>query len=268
MTDPHASKDTSPVCAGPKSQCRGLRLRGLGLSYNRHVAFSNVDLDIPACRTTAIVGPSGCGKSSLLSSLNRMDETVENTQRSGSIHVGMQNIHDRNVNVRELRRKIGMVFQRPIPFPLSIRKNLELVLAEHGMKSPTERRKETEHALRSVGLWEEVKNRLDTPATQLSGGQQQRLCLARVLALKPDILLLDEPCSALDPVATTLIEELIIGMRGYYTVVLVTHQHEQARRLADHVVVMEQGANGGFIKSTGGVALLNKHPIQLISADL
>lgn len=241
----------TPTCATADGCCHDLVLEGLGLRYSASWAFRGVDLHLPPCAITAIVGPSGCGKSSLLSCLNRLDELEPSAHLEGRVRWSGRDIRAPGVDVVGLRRRIGMLFQRPTPFPLSIRANIELPLAEHGLGNRRERADRCEAALRSVGLWDEVADRLEARATTLSGGQQQRLCLARVLALQPEVLLMDEPCSALDPLAAEVVEDLIAGLRGFYTVVVVTHDLAQARRLADRMVVLWPGEHGGGVALQG-----------------
>ena len=244
----------TPTCASPDGHCHDLTLEGLGLRYGATWAFRGIDLRLPSCAITAIVGPSGCGKSSLLTCLNRLDELEPSAQREGRVTWGGRDLRAPGSDVIALRRRIGMLFQRPTPFPLSIRANIELPLAEHGCRNRRERADRCEAALRSVGLWDEVHDRLDARAITLSGGQQQRLCLARVLALRPEVLLMDEPCSALDPLAAEVVDDLIAGLRGFYTVVLVTHDLDQARRLADRMVVLWPGQHGGAVAMQGSPA--------------
>jgi phosphate transport system ATP-binding protein len=181
-----------------------------------------------------LIGPSGCGKTSFLSSLNRLTDMLPSVRVEGSVRFDGKEILDARLDTLQLRRRIGMIFQKPNPFPLSIRRNLELPLREHGMRKHGERAARTEQALRDVGLWDEVKDRLDSSAMALSGGQQQRLCIARALVLEPEILLMDEPCSALDPISSAVVEELITRLRGRYTIVIVTHNLAQARRVANY----------------------------------
>jgi phosphate transport system ATP-binding protein len=196
--------------------------------------LSDVSLDFYRGCITALIGPSGCGKTSLLTTINRMTDLVPSARVSGEILLNGQNITSKETTVRSLRQQVGMIFQKPNPFPLSIRRNLELVLKENGVRHKAELAHELEYALKQVGLWEEVAYRLDAPALSLSGGQQQRLCIARALVLKPQVLLMDEPCSALDPLASAVVEELIVSLRGHYTVVIVTHNLAQARRIANY----------------------------------
>ena len=244
----------TPTCAAPDGCCHDLALEGLGLRYGTTWAFRGIDLQLPSCAITAIVGPSGCGKSSLLTTINRLDELEPHARVEGRVTWGGHDLRAPGSDVVALRRRIGMLFQRPTPFPLSIRANIELPLAEHGCSNRRERGDRCEAALRSVGLWGEVVGRLDARATTLSGGQQQRLCLARVLALRPEVLLMDEPCSALDPLAAEVVDDLIAGLRGFYTVVLVTHDLDQARRLADRMVVLWPGEHGGAVAMQGAPA--------------
>lgn len=209
-----------------------MRVRGLSVRYGDHLALRGVDLDLRQGEITALVGPSGCGKSSFLQTLDRLTDLIPGCQVDGSIRLEDQEIRDAGCDLLVLRRRVGMIFQKPNPFPLSIRRNFALPLREHGLRDRSEIERRTEKALRDVGLWDEVADRLDRPATALSGGQQQRLCIARALALEPEVVLLDEPCSALDPLASATVEDLIQSLRGRYTVVIVTHNLPQARRLA------------------------------------
>lgn len=211
-------------------------VHGLSIGYGSQYCLCDVNLRIPANRITAIVGPSGCGKSSFLSSLNRTGELQSGWKSEGEVSLFQQSIFSGGYPVRELRRRVGMISQRPNPFPFSIRKNIELGLREHGFPKK-EWNQIIEKKLREVGLWEEVSSRLDRSALQLSGGQQQRLCIARAMALRPSILLFDEPCSALDPVSTTTIENLLARLKESATVVIVTHNLAQARRVADQVAM-------------------------------
>ena len=223
--------------------------RGLTLHYPGKTAFRDVTFPVNAGAITALVGPSGCGKSSLLQSLNRLTDLVPGCRLEGSITLGGTDISAPGTDLIALRRRVGLIFQKPTPFPTTIRRNLDFPLREHGIRSREERAKITERTLTEVGLWSEVKDRLDAPANGLSGGQQQRLCIARTLALSPEILLLDEPCSALDPIASGTVEDLIASLRGRYTIAIVTHNLAQARRLADDVALMwVQGDSGRLIE--------------------
>ncbi len=220
-----------PPCCVPEPL---IRVQNLSVSYNGKPALRDVSLDIYRGCITALIGPSGCGKTSFLASLNKLTDLIPGCQVSGRVHIGNQDLYDSALDVQLLRRSVGMVFQKPNPFPLSIRRNLEMPLKEHGIKKRDVISGRMELALRQVGLWQEVKDRLDSPALSLSGGQQQRLCIARALALEPSILLMDEPCSALDPLSSAVVEDLIQSLQGDYTVVIVTHNLGQARRIANY----------------------------------
>jgi len=211
-----------------------IRIENLSLRYGAKPALKDVSLDIYRGCITALIGPSGCGKTSFLSSLNRLTDLTPGCEVTGRIRIDTRDIHDPTVDVQALRRHVGMIFQRPNPFPLSIRRNLEMPLKEHGMRSRAALDARVEESLTKVGLWEEVRDRLDGPALALSGGQQQRLCIARALALEPAVLLMDEPCSALDPLSSAVVEDLIQSLKGQYTVVIVTHNLGQARRIANY----------------------------------
>lgn len=224
----------SEPCCVPEAL---ISVEGLSLSYSGKPALENVSLDIYGGCITALIGPSGCGKTSLLSSLNRLTDLIPGCRLEGRITIGGEDIHGADVNVQRLRRQVGMIFQRPNPFPLSIRRNIEMPLREHGMTRRSELDERIERVLRDVGLWAEVKDRLDSPALTLSGGQQQRLCIARAVALEPSVLLMDEPCSALDPLSSGVVEDLIASLRGRYTVVIVTHNLAQARRIANYAAL-------------------------------
>lgn len=207
--------------------------KGLSLYYEKRPAFLDVDLPVHAGAITAVVGPSGCGKSSFLSCLNRLTDLVPGARVTGSVHIGDLDVTHGKTDVVALRRRVGMIFQKPNPFPLSIRQNLELPLREHGQKDKRRIAETIDRVLREVGLLDEVKDRLESPALALSGGQQQRLCIARALALEPEALLFDEPCSALDPISSGVVEDRIASLKGRYTVVIVTHNLAQARRISD-----------------------------------
>jgi phosphate transport system ATP-binding protein len=227
-----------------------ITVENLSLRYHGKPAFENVTLTIPAGSITALVGPSGCGKTSFLHCLNRLTDLIPGAAIGGSMKLAGREITDGSMDLVALRRRIGMIFQKPNPFPLTSRKNLEFPLREHGLKDKAEIDATVEKALKDVGLWDEVKDRLQAPALSLSGGQQQRLSIARALALKPEILLLDEPCSALDPISSGIVEDLIKGLRPRYTLVVVTHNLAQARRIADHVAVFwVQNGSGRLIES-------------------
>ncbi|GAA4425463.1 phosphate ABC transporter ATP-binding protein [Bremerella cremea] len=226
-----------------------IRTESLSVHYGETTAIREVSLQVPEGHVTAIVGPSGCGKSSFLLTLNRMIDLIPGATTTGRILIGGQDIYKPGLDTVQLRRRVGGIAQKPNPFPLSIRKNIHLVLKAQQNRTRAELDEITETALQDVGLWDEVKDRLDRPALQLSGGQQQRLCIARALALKPSYLLMDEPCSALDPIASAKVEGLIEDLRRRYTIVIVTHNLAQARRLADDVAVFwVQDGSGQMIE--------------------
>lgn len=212
-------------------------IQNLSIRYGSHTVVEGVSFRIPRVGVTALIGPSGCGKSSILSCLNRLNDQVPCCKVTGSVRFTWLNDEEMLKNPILLRRHVGMLFQRPNPFPFSIRRNMEFALKEHGIRARAEVADRVESALQEVGLWDEVKHRLDMPALALSGGQQQRLCLARALALDPTVLLMDEPCSALDPISTQKIEDLVHRLAARRTIVLVTHSLGQARRLADQVAL-------------------------------
>ncbi len=221
-------------CCEPSTH---IRAEHLSVGYHKHLALQNVNLEINKGCITALVGPSGCGKTSFLMSINRLTDLIPGCQVSGRLHINEMDIMAPSTDLLHLRRQVGMIFQKPTVFPFSLRKNLEIPLREHGMHDQTTLASSIETALQRVGLWNEVKDRLDQSAQALSGGQQQRLCLARALILSPEVLLLDEPCSALDPISSGIVEDLIVSLRGRYTVIIVTHNLAQARRMADHVAL-------------------------------
>ncbi len=205
----------------------------LNLFYGSFQALKSINLDIPEKQVTALIGPSGCGKSTFLRTLNRMNDLVKGVVITGRVSVDGRDIYDKAINVVELRKQIGMVFQKPNPFPMSILENVAYGPKAHGIKDKTKITAIVERSLKQAALWDEVKDRLHTSAMGLSGGQQQRLCIARVLAVEPEILLMDEPTSALDPLATLKVEELINELKEQYTIVIVTHNMQQAARISD-----------------------------------
>jgi phosphate transport system ATP-binding protein len=209
--------------------------------YGDNQAVRNVNLDFPAYQVTAIIGPSGCGKSTLLRSINRMNDLIPGSRTSGKLLFDGQEIYSPRLDVVTLRRRIGMVFQKPNPFPKSILNNIAYGRRLHNHLGKGELLATVETSLKRAGLWEEVKDRLDDNALSLSGGQQQRLCIARALAVDPEILLMDEPTSALDPRATARIEDLIAELRGRYTIIIVTHNMQQAARVSDFTAFLYEG---------------------------
>lgn len=218
-----------------------LEVKGLDLYYGNKQALFDVSMKIPKGQVTAFIGPSGCGKSTLLRCINRMNDLVEICRIDGEILLHGQNIYDRSVDVAALRRRVGMVFQRPNPFPKSIYENVVYGLRLQGINDRRQLDEAVERSLRGAALWEEVKDRLNENAFGLSGGQQQRLVIARAIAIEPEVLLLDEPTSALDPISTLTIEALINELKSKYTVVIVTHNMQQAARVSDQTAFMYMG---------------------------
>ena len=210
-----------------------ITVKDLNLWYNTSQALKNVNINIEKNTITALIGPSGCGKSTFLKTINRMNDLVQDVRVEGEILYGDTNIFDKSVDVNELRRDIGMVFQKPNPFPMSIYDNIAYGPRTHGIKNKVALDEIVEESLRGAAIWDEVKDRLKKSALGLSGGQQQRLCIARALAVKPKILLMDEPTSALDPISTSKIEELAMELKEKYTIVIVTHNMQQAVRISD-----------------------------------
>ena len=216
--------------------------RNVDVYYGDNHAIKNVSLDIGRNEVIAMIGPSGCGKSTFLRCLNRMNDTIEGCRVSGEIILDGANIYDEKVDVVPLRAQVGMVFQKPNPFPKSIYDNIAYGPKIHGLaESKTELDEIVETSLKKAGLWKEVKDRLDQPGTGLSGGQQQRLCIARTIAVNPEVILMDEPCSALDPIATAVIEDLIDELREHYTIVIVTHSMQQASRVSQRTAYFHLG---------------------------
>lgn len=207
--------------------------RNLNLYYGENHALKDINMDIKKNAVTALIGPSGCGKSTFLKSLNRMNDLVENVKITGEVTLDNENIYGENVDTTLLRKKIGMVFQQPNPFPMSIYDNIAYGPRIHGIKNKSKLDEIVEESLRGAAIFDEVKDRLKKSALGLSGGQQQRLCIARALAVQPDVLLMDEPTSALDPISTLKVEELMEDLKKKYTVVVVTHNMQQATRVSD-----------------------------------
>jgi phosphate transport system ATP-binding protein len=210
-----------------------IRVEHLNFYYGDHLALSDISIPIRERHITALIGPSGCGKSTFLRCLNRMNDTIRGTRVTGEVLLDDQNIYDRASDVVELRKRVGMVFQRPNPFPQSIFNNVAFGPRVLGLGSHRELARIVEESLRGAVLWDEVKDKLHQDALSLSLGQQQRLCIARTIAIKPEVILMDEPCSALDPIATLQIEELMRALKPNYTIVIVTHNMQQAARVSD-----------------------------------
>ena len=225
-------------------------VKDMELYYGSFHALKNVNLNIASGEITAFIGPSGCGKSTFLKSLNRMNDLVEGCRITGDIRLMGEDIYDKNMDVSVLRRRVGMVFQKPNPFPMSVYDNIAYGPRTHGVKKKAELDEIVEKSLRDAAIWDELKDRLKKSALGLSGGQQQRLCIARALAVRPEVILMDEPTSALDPISTSKIEDLVMDIKKDYTIVMVTHNMQQAVRVSDTTVffllgeIVESGATG------------------------
>ena len=218
-----------------------VEIEGVDLWYGAKHALRAITMAVPKHRVTAYIGPSGCGKSTLLRCLNRMNDLVDGVRITGQIRIGGTDIHDPKLDVTELRKRVGMVFQKSNPFPKSIFENVAYGPRILGVASRSDLAGIVERSLHSAALWDEVKDRLHDSALGLSGGQQQRLCIARTIAVEPDVLLMDEPCSALDPIATAKIEELMLELKNSFTIVIVTHNMQQAARVSDYTGFMLLG---------------------------
>ncbi len=258
MTDPAMSEEQNvtpaldpqgTTASAPAKRATKVDARDVDVFYGDKQALDKVTIEIPENQVTAFIGPSGCGKSTFLRCINRMNDTIDICRVEGTIAIDGRDIYDRDIDVVQLRAQVGMVFQKPNPFPKSIYDNIAYGPRIHGMvagKSDTDDL--VESSLKRAGLWDEVKDRLEQPGTGLSGGQQQRLCIARAIAVSPEVILMDEPCSALDPIATARIEELIDELRQNFTIVIVTHSMQQAARVSQKTaffhlgILVEQGA--------------------------
>jgi phosphate transport system ATP-binding protein len=218
----------------------------LSLYYGEKLALKDVSMSIPKHRVTAYIGPSGCGKTTLLRCINRMNDLVDGVRILGTVRIGGTDIYDRGMDVTELRKRVGMVFQKSNPFPKTIFENVAYGPRILGVKSRSDLEGIVERSLRAAALWDEVSDRMHESALGLSGGQQQRLCIARAIAVEPDVLLMDEPCSALDPIATARIEELMLELKNSYTIVIVTHNMQQAARVSDYTGFMLLGELAEF----------------------
>jgi len=224
-----------------------IKIRDMDLFYGDFQALKKVNVDIEEHRVTAFIGPSGCGKSTLLKSINRMNDLVEGCRIEGTIELDGENIYRKQMDVNLLRKRVGMVFQKANPFPMSVYNNVAYGPRTHGIRNRKQLDEIVETSLRKAALWDEVKDRLNASALGMSGGQQQRLCIARALAVEPEVLLMDESTSALDPISTAKIEDLVDDLKRFYTIVMVTHNMQQAERVADETVffllgeVVEQG---------------------------
>ncbi|SNZ21612.1 phosphate ABC transporter ATP-binding protein PstB [Cohaesibacter gelatinilyticus] len=237
-------QDMTPIKTAEATPRRAIKMSGKGVTvhYGAKQALFGVDLAIEENQVTSLIGPSGCGKSTFLRCLNRMNDTIDICKVGGEIKLGDTNIYNSKVDVVELRARVGMVFQKPNPFPKSIFENIAYGPRIHGLcRDKTDMEEVVVSSLQKAGLFDEIKDRLDEPGTGLSGGQQQRLCIARAIAVSPEVILMDEPCSALDPIATAKVEELIDELRENYTIVIVTHSMQQAARVSQRTAFFHLG---------------------------
>lgn len=257
----HAATPGTGVATGP-----ALALNGVSCWYGGFRAVRDVQLTIPRNKVTALIGPSGCGKSTLLRSINRMNDLVPSFRMEGDIEFEGTSINASNTDVIDLRRRVGMVFQKPNPFPKSIFENVAFGLRLLGETTGIDAL--VEESLRAAALWDDVKDKLDQPGLSLSGGQQQRLCIARAIAIRPEVILMDEPCSALDPKSTLQIEELMRKLIRDYTIVIVTHNMQQAARASDYTVFLTMGDDrAGYVVEQGETGKIFTAPQQQLTAD-
>jgi phosphate transport system ATP-binding protein len=236
-----SSGDAGAIHSEFESEPHVLRVEDFCLFYGKHKALHNISMPIASGKVTALVGPSGCGKSTLLRSINRLNDLIDTVRTDGRIRLNGQDVYARGIDIIMLRKRLGMVFQKSNPFPMSIFDNVIYARRIAGDRNKARLHEVCERSLRGAALWDEVKDRLHASALGLSGGQQQRLCIARAIAAEPEVLLMDEPCSALDPIATAKVEDLIHELRGKYTVVIVTHNMQQAARVSDYTAFMYLG---------------------------
>ncbi|HHO48686.1 MAG TPA: phosphate ABC transporter ATP-binding protein [Desulfobacteraceae bacterium] len=264
MEDNPVSREDRRTVGKPFSGSPRMICRNVNVFYGDKQAIQEVSIDIGRNEVLAMIGPSGCGKSTFLRCLNRMNDTIDNCRVTGEIRLDDMDIYDRKVDVVPLRARIGMVFQKPNPFPKSIYDNVAYGPKIHGLASTRRELDEiVETSLTKAGLWDEVKERLAQPGTGLSGGQQQRLCIARAIAVSPEVILMDEPCSALDPIATATIEELINELRTQYTIVIVTHNMQQAARVSQRTAYFHLGD----LIEVGSTKRIFTNPIHPLTED-
>ncbi len=254
--------DVPDISARPVQRCSTkIKAEKANLFYGTFQALRDITLDIPSCAITAIIGPSGCGKSSLLRIFNRMNDLIPGARVEGNVELDGIPIYDAKIDVADLRKRVGMVFQKPNPFPMSVFENVAYGPRRHGIKNRGQLEEIVEKSLRHAALWEEVKDKLGQSALALSGGQQQRLCIARVLAVEPEVILMDEPCSALDPVATLKIEDLMRDLSQDYTIIIVTHNMQQAARVSDMTAfIMMEPDRAGVLVEYGPTAQIFTNP--------
>jgi phosphate transport system ATP-binding protein len=260
---------TQPSLQNPDSGNLAIQARNLHIYYGSFRAVKEINLPVVKKQITAIIGPSGCGKSTVLRSFNRMNELVPSAHATGEVLFHGKNIYDPDVDPVEVRRQIGMVFQKPNPFPKSIYDNIAWGAKINGFKgSKTAMDDLVENSLRGAALWDEVKDKLGQSGLSLSGGQQQRLCIARTISIKPDIILMDEPCSALDPIATLKIEELMRELSRDYTIIIVTHNMQQAARVSDHTAFFTMDPDrAGYLMEYGATNEIFTNPRQKVTED-
>ena len=250
--------------APPTTTQPRIRTRSVSVYYDQQAAIKNINLDVFGNQVLALIGPSGCGKSSFLRCLNRMNDTIPNCRVSGEIFLDEQDIYAPTLDVVQLRMKVGMVFQKPNPFPKSIYDNVAYGLRIHGLvRSRADTDQRVKKCLRKAGLWSEVKDKLHLPGTSLSGGQQQRLCIARAIAIDPEVILMDEPCSSLDPIATAYIEDLIDSLSKKYAIIVVTHSIQQASRISQRTAYFHLGR----LIEVGDTKQLFTSPRELLTND-
>ena len=268
-TNNTASNGKSTAATPRDAHGVAMKLSNVEALYGTFRAVNNVSLEVQSHSVTAFIGPSGCGKTTLLRTLNRMHETLPGASVRGTIEVNGVNLYGASVDPVRVRRSIGMVFQKPNPFPaMSIAQNVASGLKLGGARGKNAIEEVVEQSLRKAALWDEVKDKLNQPGISLSGGQQQRLCIARAIAVEPEIVLMDEPCSALDPLATLKIEELIRELKDRYTIIIVTHNMQQAARVSDTTAFFNMGADkGGYLEETGPTAKMFTNPSNKVTED-
>ncbi len=266
MTKPADLAASAPAASVPETDDFVFELEEVGVRYNEFTAVRDISLNVPRNRITALIGPSGCGKSTVLRSLNRMNDLVPGASVLGRIRYNGEDIYDPEVDAVEVRRRIGMVFQKPNPFPKSIYDNVAFGPRLNGFKGNMDEL--VEASLRRAALWDEVKDKLRSNGLSLSGGQQQRLCIARAIAVQPDVILMDEPCSALDPIATLRIEELMFELKENYTIIIVTHNMQQAARASDVTAFLTMGEDrAGYLVEMAPTERLFTRPESRLTED-
>jgi phosphate transport system ATP-binding protein len=268
LQEDHAEKPRPARASIVQVENPAVSTRNVNARYGSFLALRDVSISAPLGEITAIIGPSGCGKTTLLRSLNRINDLIPSFSLDGEVLIDDQNVYSPDVDVTSLRRRVGMLFQRPAPFPMSIYDNIAYSLRLDGRRKKAELDETVEQCLRQTALWDEVKDRLKAHAGGLSGGQQQRLCLARTLAAGSDVILMDEPCAALDPISTLRIEELMRGLRGTVTIIIVTHNLQQAARVSDYTAFMLMGeGRAGELIELGRTDEMFSEPVDKRTED-